>query len=375
MVLRKVLERAAICTASLVLFYGPTEAGLRAANYWYPPKDEPIAIWNRVEDRDLRLGRGLHTSVPRQLWVPRPGAVVEWGDGETINSAGYRGPLVPLEKRPGVLRIATLGDSSTFGHSVPYASTYSAQLEGLLRERGVDCEVIDAGVIGFTVRQGLERYRTFLRQYRPDIVIEAFGAVNDHHQAHMAVTDHQKIMADMQAAGFWSEIGLRLRNDLRTVHLVARWVDWAQGVTADDRRQSFEVVRRLEAQRSYMGQVDWRGTRRVPLEDFDLAMTELATEVEADGAELLMLSMPRQSRVEEQNPVLLHYSEHVGALSRSLGVPLVDGRAVFNGLIARGTRENLLFADGYHPKHRGHRVLANALAEQVLELLPAAAGH
>jgi hypothetical protein len=206
-------------------------------------------------------------------------------------------------------------------------------------------------------------------------VIEAFGAVNDHHQAHMEVTDKQKIIAGMKAAGFWTEIGLRLRNDMRTVHFVARCLDWAQGVTPDERNQSFQVVRRLEAQRDYMGQVDWRGTRRVPLEDFDLAMTELAAEVEADGAKLLMLSMPRQSRVEEQNPVLLQYSEHVEALSRTLGVLLADGRAVFKELVARGTPENQLFADGYHPKHRGHRVLAGALAKHVLELPPTEAGH
>ena len=290
---RKVLKRAVVSVVSTVLFYGLTEASLFALDYRYPPKDEPISIWNRKEDRALRLGRGLHASAPRQLWVPRPGAAVPWGEGEKINSAGYRGPLLPEAKSPGKLRIATLGDSSTFGHSVPYASTYSSQLEQILRERGIDCEVINAGVVGFSVRQGLERYRDLVRRYKPDIVIEAFGAVNDHHQAHMGMTDKQKITAGLVAAGFWTEIGLRLRNDFRTVHLVANGVDWVLGVTADDRHKSFIVVRREARQRGYMGQLGWRGTRRVSLEDFDLAMTELMAEVEADGGRLVMLSMPR----------------------------------------------------------------------------------
>ena len=372
---KKVLKRAAISALGTAVFLVLAEFALRASDFRYPPEFEPIAIWNRVEDRDLRLGRGLHASATRQLWAPRPGAEVPWGKDETINSAGYRGPLVGVEKRPGVLRIATLGDSSTFGHSVPYGSTYSAQLEGLLRARGVDCEVIDAGVIGFTLRQGLERYRVFVRQYRPNIVIEAFGAVNDHHQAHMGVTDKKKIENNMQAAGFLSELGLRMRTDLRTVHLLWSWIDRARGVTADDRHQSFKVVRRLETQRKYMGQADWRGTRRVPLEDFDLAMAELKAEVEADGAKLLMLSMPRKARIEEQNPILLEYSQHVVASSGSLGVRLADGRNAFKQVIEAGTPEKKLFADNYHPKHRGHRVLATILTDVVMEMIPAAADH
>jgi lysophospholipase L1-like esterase len=366
---RTVLKRAALAVASVVVFFGLLELGLRAAGFWYPPEDEPIAIWNRLEDQDMRMGRGMHASVPRQLWVPRPGSDVPWGKAETINAAGYRGPLRPLEKRPGCVRIVTLGDSSTFGHSVPYEGTYSAQLETLLREHGLDVEVIDFGVVGYTIRQGLERYKAVARAWHPDFVVAAFGAVNEHLQAPLDVVDADKIEAGMELGGFWAGLGLVLRKESRVVHLLCRCVDALRGVTEDDRHKAFMKVRKHENQRAYMGAVEWRGTRRVSLEDFERALVELEAAALADGARLVLLSMPRRKKIEKDSPVLLEYSALVARLARERGLPLVDGRAAFQAVLAGGAGEEALFADGYHPKPKGHRLLAMSLAQAIQPLI------
>jgi lysophospholipase L1-like esterase len=366
---RTVLKRAALALGSVLVFFGLLELGLRAVGFWYPPEDEPIAIWNRVEDQDMRMGRGMHASVPRQLWAPRPGSDVPWGKGEKINAAGYRGPLRPPEKRPGCVRIVTLGDSSTFGHSVPYEGTYSAQLEVLLRERGLDVEVIDFGVVGYTIRQGLERYKALARAYHPDFVVAAFGAVNEHIQAPLDVIDADKIEAGMELGGFFYGLGLVLRKESRVVHLLCRCTDALRGVTKEDRHKAFLRVRKHENQSKYMGVVEWRGTRRVSLADFERALVALEEAALADGARLVLLSMPRRKKVEKESPVLLEYSALVARLAGERGLPFVDGRAAFQTVLESGAAEEQLFADSFHPKPKGHRLLAMSLAQTIQPLL------
>src|SRR5262245_33987379 len=156
-------SRIAVSVASAVFVFGALELVLRIAGFVYPPHDDPLAIvntaWNPELARDIASPDGAHRPSARQLWEPRPGAELPRLDGERINDAGYRGPLVPEERTPGVLRVATLGDSSCFGTFLPYADGYSAQLARMLGDAGVPSEVLCFGVIGHSARAGLERYR------------------------------------------------------------------------------------------------------------------------------------------------------------------------------------------------------------------------
>ncbi|MCC6405794.1 MAG: hypothetical protein IT453_01415 [Planctomycetes bacterium] len=364
----KLVKRLLIALLSVTVFFGAAEALLRANGFEYPPL-EPIQVWNRVEDKEIRLGTSMHEYAERQMWRPRVGAEVPWGG--TINEFGYRGPALKKEKTPGVLRIATLGDSSTFGHSVKYEDTYSAQLEKFLDVAGYDCEVLDAGVVGFTIRQGIERYDELVREFQPDIVIEAFGAVNDHLQALQSVPDKEKIAMNVATGGFWTQIGLWLRQDSRIVHFVAKRIDLAKGVTSDVRGKVF-LERKKEAELDpYVGLVKFPGKRRVPLDDFEACLLELEKRVEADGGRLILVSMPRQPEVEAKSPVLLEYSKMVLDVGARQGLDVVDGRALFQAALAEGRTVEQLFADAYHPKPAGHRLLAQALGKAIVAHLPA----
>ncbi|UCE85823.1 MAG: hypothetical protein JSU66_16085 [Deltaproteobacteria bacterium] len=73
--------------------------------------------------------------------------------GETfpvrINSQGFRGDDFAREKAPGVVRVLTLGASSTFGYGSRDRETYPALLEEILNERSAGAprfEVINFGV-------------------------------------------------------------------------------------------------------------------------------------------------------------------------------------------------------------------------------------
>lgn len=367
--MKKPLQRLAIALVSIVVFFGAAELLLRWNGFWYPPV-EAIQVWNRVEDEEMRLGRSLHENTGRQMWRPRAGAEVPWGG--TVNEAGYRGPLLAKEKKPGVVRIATLGDSSTFGHSVEYEQTYSAQLEKLLDAAGYDCEVLDAGVVGFSIRQGIERYDELVREYRPDFVIEAFGAVNDHLPAIQSVPDKEKIAMNLGVGGYWTQKGMQLRQGCRVVQFVAKRIDLARGVTSDVRDREFKKQKREAELEASVGNVDWVGKRRVSLDDFEASLLELQTRVEADGARLILVSMPRQPNVEKRAPVLLQYSQKVADFAARQGLDWVDGRSAFAAALADGKKVDELFADAYHPKPFGHRLLAIELGKVIAARLQAA---
>jgi lysophospholipase L1-like esterase len=363
-------KKLGISLVSLGVFFPLLELALRVGNYWYPLADEPIAIWNRFEDRELRSGKGLHRSEARQLWSPRPGAEVPWGTDERINAGGYRGPLRPLERTPGVLRIAALGDSSTFGLGVAYADTYSAQLEARLAERGIRAEVLDFGVIGYSIRQGFERYKAVVRAHRPDVVIAAFGAVNDHLPAQGGLPEAEKVAIDPTGQGRWDQLVLDARQGLRTAHLLCRLADVLRGLESQ-RTLEFEATHRRHTVEQHVGKPRFDkqgGVRRVSLEDFRACFLEFEAAVEADGARLVVVSMPRMWEAEEQGPVLCDYSHLIAELAGGECLPLVDARQAFRD--AGPTAEEDLFADFFHPSPNGHSLLAWLLAETIAELLP-----
>ncbi len=64
-----------------------------------------------------------------------------------INGSGFRGARDVTPKRAGVLRVATLGASSTFGYHVADDETYPAQLEAILASRSSQpVEVFNLGM-------------------------------------------------------------------------------------------------------------------------------------------------------------------------------------------------------------------------------------
>ena len=352
------------------------EVGLRAFDFDYPPGDDPIAIWNKLEDRDLRLGKGLHRVAARQLWEPRPGAPIPsaWSpDGERVNAAGYRGPQCAAEKSAGVLRIATLGDSSTFGYGVPYAQTYSAQLEAQLNAAGVSAQVLDFGVVGFTLLQGIERYRARVRDYHPDLVIAAFGAINDHFMA-QGLCDVQKISQSKASESALGVLAQRARAKLRVLQLVARGLD---SLHVEDAATREEIERRdvaFEEIRPHVGELDfetkYHGVRRVSPAEFEAGLAEFRRLVEADGATLVLLSMPRRRGVDMNLSILRKYSQVILDFAKASATLCVDGRGDFRNYFELEHGDPHLFFlpnDDVHPSVRGHARLAQRLCETIVQ--------
>lgn len=309
-----------------------------------PRRPSPLLLLNPTRDAEMREGAGSFRFDPRWLWEPRPGATIE---GEPINQDGLR-DVPPTQKPDGRLRIATLGDSSTFGLGVPEAETWSRQLESALSARGVPAEVLNFGVIGFTAVQGARYYEGRVREFQPDVVIAAFGAVNEQVPAPGGNTDLVRIVA------FGSPVG-RIRSALErfaTYRLLSSWVGTSLEPGASDETSD-----------------DWK--RRVPVTEFEASLTYLAATVQQDGAQLVLVSPPRRQDTESTAPLTLLYTKALAGIAKRCGVPLIDVRGVIQAAEAEGGvdpegRASPWFIDAWHPSKIGHHRYAEAVAEAVV---------
>jgi len=344
-----------------LLVFGGGELALRATGFRQARLD-PVVVWNTEEDRELRGSAGLHIFDSHQLWAPRPGAPVPGFEGERIQAGGIRGP--GFEERPETLRVAVMGESNAFGLGLAERDTLSAQLEAELRARGVDADVVNAGVIGHTLRQGLERYRQVVRELEPDIVLATYGVSNEHHPA-LPLSDDEKVLrfgkqaAPLGRAARWLRHNVRLLHGLDYVRLQRQ----GGAVRVEEARREL-LVRQAEGD---FGSESWGGVRRVPPERFLALWHELRSEVERDGARLIPVSLPRKRPMEHESPVLLQYSAALGRFVQDTGAPLVNLRRELLRCWAAGEEPGDVFLphDSWHLNAEGHRRLA-ALAADVL---------
>lgn len=114
---------------------------------------------------------------PELGWTLRPGALkdgVPWTDSLGARGAGQRS----WRAAPGVLRVATFGDSFTFGDEVEAAQAWPAVLQELLAARGVQADVLNFGVSAYGLDQAWLRFEKDVRSLDPDVVILGFQPEN-----------------------------------------------------------------------------------------------------------------------------------------------------------------------------------------------------
>lgn len=98
-----------------------------------------------------------------------------------INSLGLRDVEVSRSKAPGVVRIACLGDSVTFGHGVLMEESYPKHLERIIREHvpSVKVEVLNFGVPSYNTVSEIAQLRESVIGFAPDAVVLEFTVYND----------------------------------------------------------------------------------------------------------------------------------------------------------------------------------------------------
>lgn len=316
-----------------------------------PPAPRPLEIWSPKEDRRLADADSTFQQSSDWLWEPRPGAEFF---GDRINDDGYRGPAVPSKKTPGRLRIATLGDSTTFGFGLPERECWSRKLETALRERGVDVEVQNFGCIGHTIAQGTAMLHGRVRKYDPDLVVFAFGAVNEQFPTTSGMTDAEKIL-------FLSSTTARI-GSFFTRYATVRWLHELSGSTKP-----------LDA----TGAPEPTHTKaRVPLEEFPTMYAIARADLPAH-AKLVVVSPPRRADGERDAPATAAYTQAIVDTAKKLGLVCADVHRAFRsadeaafGQVGPQTMTQFasssLFLDQWHPTAAGHTLYANTVVEALV---------
>ena len=357
----KWLVTGAAPVAALLLL----ELGLRLCGFEQPPVKVPLVIWRDDQDATLGQHTALHRADRWSLWAPRPGAMVRRETGERIGSLGLRGPDPVGSPGPSELRVVLLGESSTFGLGVPWEQTCAPLLEDQLEQRGLGADVLNAGVIAHTVCQGVGRYVSTVRPLRPDVVVVAYGAQNEH-APRQGPSDRDKLELSRRQHDGRPPAWHRLSAHLRVIQLANRvllrreWTRFA-AVQAEELRQRSQDP-------ALIGQPDWPGDRRVNLDEFEAALAELCAQIEADGARPILVSLPRTPQTEQRLPILPLYSAAIERVAAERGLALVDLRAAVLDAAAAGEDAASFFlgTDTWHVGPRGQELLAHMLADALV---------
>ncbi len=99
----------------------------------------------------------------------------------TTNEFGMRSPEVDVKKDPNITRIAIMGDSIAFGWGLPQEKAFPARLrENLKKESNKKFEVLNFAAPGFTSFHAVKQYEQLVHNFKPDILILAFGLFDSH---------------------------------------------------------------------------------------------------------------------------------------------------------------------------------------------------
>lgn len=84
-------------------------------------------------------------------------------------------PAAAQDRKDRAVKIVALGDSLTAGYGLPASEAFPAKLQRALKAKGIDVEIVNAGVSGDTATGGLERLDWAVAP-DTDAVIVALGA-------------------------------------------------------------------------------------------------------------------------------------------------------------------------------------------------------
>lgn len=95
----------------------------------------------------------------------------KWSKNLSLNSMGYREHEVTVPKPEGVYRIAVIGDSFTWGQGIAVTDRMTEKLEKLLRNEGLEAEVLNFGRPGGETVDHVRTLRDVVLPLHPDFVL------------------------------------------------------------------------------------------------------------------------------------------------------------------------------------------------------------
>ena len=318
------LARIALAIVAIAAGLAIAEFGLRAAGYRY----SPIKIGSGInsDHREQHAFQDRHLVYdPDLIWRPLSGQF------SPFNPQGFRGLPIETARQPGGFRIIALGDSNTFGWDVDEGANWPAQLQRLFdASHPGGTEVINGGVWGYTLFQGLGRFKEVI-PLSPDLVLISFGG-NDGHQVRVPDAEYVKRHNRIERV-------TRATRQLRLAQLlVAGWDRVGMATSA-----SGTLV------------------ARVSLDDYTSHLREIITIARERRIRIVLLTRPYIGS--DTNPASWKthapkYNEATIAIGRAENVQVID---IYGAFRDRGT----LFDDESHFGVEGHRQAAQVIHAEI----------
>jgi len=292
----------------------------------------------------VSAGRFRLSANPRLGFEPLPG--IDYG-GESMdlyafrgraNALGYRDRDHDLAKPPGVFRIVVLGDSIGAGLYVPEREEiFPALLETLLREKGVDAEVINLSVPGYNTQQEVAALEERGLSYHPDLVLLAY-CLNDR---------------ALNEGGIMAMLVDRARHP-RTVPLSRAGSRWL----LHSALYRYARFRLLPSARMAISSDLRRDLGALEQDTTEESLRRLGRLAAENGVRTLVAIFPELTDLGDYR----YYGEHrrIAEISSESGLETVDLLETFKYCEAMADGE--IGYDRYHPTPAGHRCAAEALA-------------
>lgn len=311
----------------------------------------------------VRLGRRVG-EYDRKLWG---GTDATWR--LFTNTLGFRDPedYLLVNKPEGRLRIVALGDSHTFGLDVGDGATYPAKLQALLNKAAGEkrFEVVNAGVPGYSSRQGLIYLAREIERLSPDLIVFQFGSNDASKEANFLSRPGQYLPDRV----LFPDLRAPIPQEIRTrIFWIDRWIlnaplvrlvrskrDAPPREAAEPRATPEEYRANLEAAAA------WAKEHRVPIVfvqiDLEPAYASALSRAARDaGAPTVDADRLFESRREEVLGSPL-FKDDLTALERNIG-----------SFFRRPGSPYLFTIDGRHPNRVGHELIAQAVYARIVSL-------
>lgn len=273
----------------------------------------------------------------RYTWYLRPNTILKRnGISYETNSFGLRDIEFSLTKAPGSFRIVCLGDSVTYGEGVSFENTYEQLLERKLRARGIDANVINAGIGSHRAWQGLERLEKDVIRFHPDVVAVSFG-LNE------AALGSQTLWEEWRSKLEQGSDNLEKQRSKHSMSSLPR--NQPEGLVP-----SVPINEYKEHLKALVTQLQKRTQARVYLVTFN--------PISDDNYRPEWTPQLRK----RQHSVIRQYRDQVLQMGKELGLKTVDVYQHFEE-----SSESLLTPDGVHPNAKGMLVYAEELYDQIMK--------
>jgi lysophospholipase L1-like esterase len=284
---------------------------------------------------------------PFLLWEMVPGERVEVGANVYVNRLGFRGTDTTVAKPPGTRRIVIVGDSSVYGHGVSNEQTFSHLLDADLP---ADIEVINLGAPGYSSAQTLNLLALRGWALKPDLLV--IGNLWSDNNFDSFIDKY--LLSDRTA--FEHSIAAPISRVFQRSRLY-RWLDWHLRLAP--RAKEVQKVGWM------LGRAPSGVHRRVAINDYADNLQSMVDSATSQGADVAFLALANTVDLGAETDGAIAwplYREVMADTASRNGAPYIDVLPQFQG---SDVEWRTLFLDEMHPSTRGHKLIAELLAEKL----------